>query len=132
MKSLSVDFIDYPIIRMKVLGDFTVAEVRAYFSELCDELAQREGPFVIISETLPIPNSREVRTEFGYRSNDFNALFKARYKGSIIVVKSALTRMMMKGAMLLVKDAHLVKAVDTLEKAEALAGRRLAKETELL
>ncbi|HAA16795.1 MAG TPA: hypothetical protein DCE41_35815 [Cytophagales bacterium] len=115
------DFSEYPVVRVTIRGELSLETIRAHFETMERKTSEHSGPFVIIDVALGKFIKGEVRTEIGKLTDRFVEKFEGRYLGSIVIIKNTLTRMMVSGALLLVRNKSRVKLVESPHRAQALA-----------
>ncbi|MEL6535432.1 MAG: hypothetical protein AAFQ98_08475 [Bacteroidota bacterium] len=111
----------WPIVRIKISNTITVEDISQMFAQMEQLFLTQEGPCVSVTS---FPNgflSSEVRVALGKEGNDILGKYSDRILGSIIIVPNAIARMMLKGALLLVKIPFDVKMANNEEEAVKLA-----------
>ena len=118
---------EYPVVVLRMNNmEPTIQEVDEFFDALTEELDKREGPYVtkVFGQSNFV--SSEIRVHAGKRSNDMIEQFRGRAKGTAIINKSPIGRMMLKGVFLLVKQPLPMRVVSDEAEADKVIDEMLA------
>ena len=121
MSAVRFDFSAYPIVKVHYEQELTAMEAHLRFNDLEESLEKLKGPFVLINFTSGKLLSPDTQVALGERTAEFIRRFDGRYRGSALVVKSAIARMMVKGTLQLVRNTSMIKIVDSEAAAIKLA-----------
>ncbi|HAA16794.1 MAG TPA: hypothetical protein DCE41_35810 [Cytophagales bacterium] len=127
VRPLDVDFSKFPVLYVTINAELTLEAINEHFTELEAGLQEHQGPFVMINEPLGKFISGEMRVKIGKRTDAFIEKYNDRYLGSAVVVKSVISRMMIQGAMLLIRSNNKIKLVGSREAAEEWAEKKLER-----
>jgi len=126
MKPLELDISEYPLVVVTIQDELNAQVVHEEFNRIEEQLSKTEGPYVMITLTSGRLVSADTRVAIGERVERFFQDFKDRHLLSIVVIKSPIARMMVKGALLLVRSKSKVKLVESMASAKKLANETLA------
>ncbi|HAA11769.1 MAG TPA: hypothetical protein DCE41_08755 [Cytophagales bacterium] len=125
MNPLDLDISEYPMVIVTITDQLDAQIVHEEFNRIEEALKQTRGPYVMITHTSGRLVSADTRVAIGERVERFFQDFKERHLLSIVVIKSPIARMMVKGALLLVRSKSKIKLVESEASAKKLAQQTL-------
>ncbi|MEL6538607.1 MAG: hypothetical protein AAFQ98_24520 [Bacteroidota bacterium] len=125
MFPLELDMSEYPLVLVTITSELDAQAVHEEFNRIEEALRQTSGPYVMVTVTSGRLISADTRVAIGERVERFFDEFNERHLLSIVVIKSSIARMMVKGAMLLVRSKSKVKLVESLSSARKMANETL-------
>ena len=114
---VSIETTDLPLIHIRIRGEYSGEDVYQAFDELNQAGRSWKQPFVVVYHTGGFLISADTRVVIGDRIQELFRQHPKNCRGVVVVVKSVISRMMAKGALLLLRQSHHVKLVDAEEQA---------------
>ncbi|HAA11379.1 MAG TPA: hypothetical protein DCE41_06610 [Cytophagales bacterium] len=119
----------YPVVALRMRdGEATMKEIDDFFDELQKELMAREGNFVIKTFGSASPVSGKMRTKVGLNTQQMAQAVGHRTLATIIILESALGRIMLKGILLMVNTPIKIKVASNEAEADRMIDKYLAIE----
>jgi len=129
MKYGTIDMSQYPVVVLRMSEqDPNPQQIDAFFDELEEELAKREGPYVTKVYGQKNFVSSETRVRVGKRSDAIIKRFEERAYGTVIIQESTIGRMMLKGIFLVIKQPLPMKVVADEKEANKVLNELLGLE----
>ena len=117
MRPLKFDASQFPLIRVHVTAEYSGEDVHEWVNELEEYIQDHKGYFVMVYETGGHLISADTRVVLGDRLQYLLQRYPERFLGISVVIKSIISRMMAKGALMLVRTQHKIKLVESPEAA---------------